>query len=272
MRKARVLWILIVMILIGGLAVMGLFGIDSFSAFRKIDQEMSFITSQTAVIHVDTSNIPVHIIKSEAGRDIRIHLSGRSRRGLELLSETISQTVSIRIDHKLDGLPVEEVILVVYIPEDYGKDLLIRTSSGLVSVDPIDLTSFTLETTSGGMVAEMISADKITLNTTSGSISLKDYDSRELEIKGTSSAVTVTCSEYDNKIVRIETTSGSIDLTLPSSAEFTYQIATNGKFQTAFPISTSGSNGNTRLEGQLGSGMNSVSLQATSGSVTISAS
>jgi hypothetical protein len=270
LKKSKAISILIGTIVIGGLAVMGYFGWGSFTSYREIDQEKSFVADQTDSIKLDMSSIPVHIIQTEAGNDIRIHLYGKTKRGLELISETVDQAVIVQVDHKLDGLPIEDVVLDVFIPENYEKDLIIKTTSGLVRVDPIHLSEFSLNTSSGGLEAEKLTAGKITLNTTSGNIDIHEFDSGELKIKGSSSDVTITCSDFNQQRIEILTTSGSIDLTLPGFAEFSYRIATNGKFQSDFPISAPDKISKTNLEGQIGNGMNRVSLQASSGKITIS--
>lgn len=270
MKKSKAILVLIGTIVIGGLAVMGYFGWGSFASYREIDEEKSFVAEQTEVIKLDMSNISVHVMKTDAGNDIKIHLHGKTKRGLELISEVIDQTVAVHVDHKLDGLPIEDVILDVYIPENYGKDLRIKTTSGHVVVDPIELTTFSLSTSSGGLKAEKLNAENIAVTTTSGNIKIDDLDSGELTIKGTSSDVTITCREFDAPKIEIATTSGSIDLNLPDSAEFSYKITTNGKFQSDFPIDTAENTSKTNLEGQIGSEMHRVSLKATSGKITIS--
>jgi DUF4097 and DUF4098 domain-containing protein YvlB len=162
------------------------------------------------------------------------------------------------------------MLMDVYIPEDYGKNLLTKTTSGVVRVDPINLTAFDISTSSGGLEAEKLTAEKINVNSTSGNLNIKELDSRELKIRGSSSDVMITCKEFNNQNIDIKTTSGNVTLELPGTAEFLYKIiTTSGKFKSDFLINKSENTSKINLEGQLGNRSNKVSLQASSGNIAI---
>ncbi len=270
MKKPKTKSIPIGIILIGAILTMGIFGFGALASYREIKEEKSFVMDGINEIHVDMTSIPVHIIRTEAGGTIKFHLHGKAKRGIILVTEMINNTVVVQAKRKLDGPAIEDVLLDVYIPENYGKNLLTKTTSGIVNVDSINLTAFVFNTSSGGLAAEKLTAEKITIDSTSGNLNIKDLDSRELKIRGSSSDVMITCKQFSNQNIDIKTTSGNVTLELPGTAEFIYKIVTaSGQFNSDFPINKSENTSKINLEGQLGNRSNKVSLQASSGNITI---
>lgn len=248
---------------------MGILGMGTFAPYREIDAERSFDVEKTSQMQIDMAGIPVHVLQVEAGSEIKCHLYGKARRGIELVSETNGNTVVIHAMHKLDGLPIEDVSLDVHIPANYGKDLTIKTTSGIIKVDSVNLTKFVCMTSSGGLDADKLIADLLTINSTSGSIQIKDLDARELKIVGTSSNITINYRMFDNQIIDITTTSGSTIVTLPSTAEYKYKVVTNGKFESYFPIDKQQKTGTINVEGAIGKENNQVLIHASSGNISL---
>ncbi len=114
-----------------------------------------------------------------------------------------------------------------------------------------------------------MNADTVFINATSGKINIKELDSKELTVKGSSADVLINCKEFNIENVTIGTTSGDITLELPRTAEFSYNvIAANRKIKSDFPInSVQASKKN--LLGQIGNKNNKGSLQVTSGDIAI---
>ena len=120
------------------------------------------------------------------------------------------------------------------------------------------------------MEAKKLTTEKTTINTTSGNLNINESDSKELLIKGSSSDVMITNREFNNQDINIKTTSGKITLELPGTTEFSYKIVTtSGKIKSDFPIYMSENTGKRNLEGRIGNRANKVSLQASSGNITI---
>lgn len=178
-------------------------------------------------------------------------------------------TTVIRVKRYLDGLPMEAVSLDVYIPENYRKNLFIKTTSGIVKIDPMQLTEFSCITSSGGLNTDKLTADRMTVHTTSGFIRIIDLDSGELKINGTSSDVTITCKELRNQSIDVVTTSGNTTVQLPGDAEFEYEVITNGKFESNFPIDIPQNTSRKNSKGIVGDKNNKVSIQASSGNITL---
>lgn len=248
---------------------MGILGMGALSPYREINVEKSFNSEKTNELQVYMTNIPVHVLQTKAGNEIECHLYGKAKRGIELVSEINGNTVSIQAKRMLDGLPIEDVALDVYIPENYGKDVLVKTTSGSVKVNAIRISGFTCLTSSGGLETDQLTADRMTVKTTSGLINIKDLESKELSITGTSSNVTITCREFSNRIIDIETTSGNTIVTLPGTAGFKYRVVTSGKFKSDFPIDKPQKTGKIDLEGAIGQENNQVFIHASSGNISL---
>ena len=297
----------VITILIGVIVVMGVFGVGALHMFRQINEEKSFTMKEINEIQVSMSNVPVHIIRTEAGNEVKFHLYGKSMQDIKLSAEINNKTVFVEAKRKIDGPIPEDMFFEIYLPAEYGKNLSVKTSAGGIKMDTVDLANFTLDTSSGGLEAEQINAEKISIKASSGRLNIKKIDAKEFEIKGSSSAINIDeCTVKEGKIetssggislknssgnydfkgtaanvfvayrkfedqnINIVTTSGSITLELPSTSEFSINAKTvTGKIQSDFSMDTAGRVDKKNLEGQIGTKNNKVSLQASTGSIKI---
>jgi len=70
--------------------------------------------------------------------------------------------------------------------------------------------------------------------------------------------------------LKVRSTNGSVDVTLPASAEFTLDAATtNGGIHTDFPITVQGSFNSKRLSGTVGSGGRDLRVSTTNGGIKL---
>ncbi|MHB8062667.1 MAG: DUF4097 family beta strand repeat-containing protein [Ruminiclostridium sp.] len=296
----------VLLIVIGVIAIMSILGLGSLS-WREINEEKSFALEEINEIQVTMSNTPVHIIRTEASEEVKFRLYGKSMQQIKLEAKINNKTVVVETKRKHE-LPIpEDMFLDIYIPKEYGKNLSIKISSGIVKLDSLDLASFTLNTSSGGMEAEQLNAQEISINTTSGKLNIKKLAAKELEIKGSSSAVnidecivdegtiesssgsitfknssgnfnfkgtagniSVAYKEFEDQNINIKTTAGNVTLELPSTAEFLLDAkTTSGKFQSDFPVKTMGNADKRKIESQIGTKNNKVFLQTSSGSIKL---
>jgi lia operon protein LiaG len=299
----------IIIIMIGAAAIMGILlsmGIKSW--FREIDEEKHFGLDGIDEIQVTMSSTPIHIIRTETGSAIRFHYYGKSLQEMKLASEISNKTLSVKAKRKYVFLgTLEDTCLDIFLPGEYQRNILIKTSSGAVKMDSFSLADFNLNTSSGELEAESINAAKTTLDTASGNLKIKKLGTNELEIKGTSSSinigectvrearikvtsgnvilensrgnlniqgtsgsVSVICSEFEDRNIAVKTTSGGVTLGLPGTAQFVIEAKkTSGKFQSDFPIAVAGNADERHISGQIGTASNKVSLQTTSGEIKI---
>ncbi|EPY2271861.1 DUF4097 family beta strand repeat-containing protein [Clostridium sporogenes] len=198
----------------------------------------------------------------------------------------------------------EDMYLDIYIPENYRESISIHLTTGAVQIDSLEVASFTLDTTTGGLKADQINAAKISIKTTTGSIAINKTDANNLDIKGTSSAVNIgecivesakiettsggidlkNCSgsfnikansgkvqvsykEFVDHNISIATSSGSLALLLPDTAEFLLEANTlSGRLKSDFTLSTIE---NKKMAGQIGIKNNKVVLKSSSGNISL---
>ncbi|BCZ49385.1 hypothetical protein psyc5s11_54520 [Clostridium gelidum] len=294
-------------IVIGVIIIMGIFGLGALFSYKEINEEEHFSMEDINEMQVNMTSEPVHIIRTEASNEVKFHLYGKSMQDIKLTSEINNKKVVVGAKRNFEGPIPEDMFLDIYVPEEYVKNLSIKISSGAVKMDSFDLANFTLNTSSGKLDAKQLNAEKISINSSSGSLNIKKLDAKELEIKGESSVVNideciakdarietssgsitlknsngnfnikgkstkvmVAYKEFKDQNINIETSSGSVILEIPSTAEFLIEATTSsGKFQSDFPINTAGNTDKKKINGQIGMKNNKVLLQTSSGSIKI---
>lgn len=136
------------MILIGVIMIMGIFGIRALTSTKEINEEKSFFLENINEIQVSMLNETIHVIQTEARREVKFHLYGKSTTETKLISEIEDDKVIVRENRSKCGA-FEGLFLDIYIPKDYNKDLSISITSGDVKMDTFNLSSFLLNSTSG---------------------------------------------------------------------------------------------------------------------------
>ena len=129
--KSILIGIIVIGIIVIGVMIMRELGLRVLASYREINEEKSFVMEGINEIQVNMTSIPVHIIRTGSGSQIIFHLHGKAKRGIKLVSEMINNTVIVQVKRKFDGLPIEDVFLDVYIPEEYRKNLLLRQPPAL---------------------------------------------------------------------------------------------------------------------------------------------
>ncbi|PXV91564.1 putative adhesin [Lachnotalea glycerini] len=252
---------------------------------------------------------PVHFIETKDDSDVKMILHGTVMADINIITEIKDNMLIIKLQ-RTSKIPLyEDFVLDIYIPKDYENNLSldISSSSGSITVDSMEVANLTFNTSSGIVKAETLIADKISINTSSGNVDINKIDTNELEIKGKSSSINVydcnakqsdietlsgsvtinsnsgsltaktgsgkvfvTYEEFEDQEVNIESSSGSVTLELPSTAEFSMKANTSsGKIQSDFQISENESTDKKKLSEQVGTKNNNIILQTASGSIKI---
>lgn len=278
---------------------------------NNIDIVKEFNVEEINNISVDTSSIDIRFIP-EKRKDVRVHLTGyttadepsfnaaKSNDTLEIYARTQNNGV-INI-----GFNVISLKLNIYLPEDYSKNIKIRTSSGDTDLGKLKVENFIYHASSGDLDGEEFSAKSSNIVTSSGRIKLNgfggdmelktssgdviiDYmhDSASTGIDTSSGEVTlknftgdlnarsqsgdlkVGYSRFSNNI-SLKSSSGEIDLVLPADSQFGIKASTSsGDIRTDFPVTQSGKIDEDRLEGFVGSSSNQILIVTSSGDVNI---
>lgn len=278
------------LITLGALAIASIIlGIGAKQMTREISDEKSINIQGIDEISVTMTSAQIHIIRAETGNEVRFHYYGKSLQEVKLAAETGNQTLSVNLKRKYAFLGTfKDTRLDIFLPINYRQKMTIRTSSGKVIVDSLELAEFVLNTTSGGLEAESINAGKVTLNASSGKLNIQKLIADELELKGTSSpviigecivkgarikttsgGVAVKYREFENQNTVIETTSGDITIGLPDTAGFYLKAEmTPGNFRSEFQIG-SGTATASKITGQTGTPDSTISLHAAGGKIEI---
>lgn len=298
----------VMIIVIGVIVIISILVLGGLNMMREINEEKSVSMDEISTIQVDMTSVGVHIIREEASNEVKVDFHGKAMQEIKLVSKTENKTLFVTVQRKHENLPLyEEVVLDVYIPKEYTKDISIKMLSGNVKMDFLNLANFTLDTSSGKLEAERINAEKISITSSSGGINIKSIDTKDFKMLGKSSAITideciakkaemetssgnitlknsigdfslksssgkvlVDYKNFDDQNINIESSSGSVTLELPSSAEFLIEAKTSsGKIQSDFQINENGSTDKKKLDGKVGTKNNKVILQTSSGSIKI---
>lgn len=293
-------------IVIGVIVIMGILGLKVSHMLKDINEEKYVSVKEIDEIQVEMYSRKVHFIEMKESCDMKIHVNGRAMQEIKIVCEIDNKTLIIKTYPKPKMPLYENVVLDIYIPKEFEKNLSINTNSSFVKMDSLSLESIIYNTFSGKLEAEQLNAQKVSLNTSSGEIAIKKIDAKEMVIKGKTSAVNIgECNvneanvettagsitlknssgtldvnsgsgkvlisyhKFENQDVKIENSSGSVTLELPNTAEFLVDAKTDtGKIQSDFPI-TKENTDKKQLVGQIGTKSNKVFLQTTAGSIKI---
>lgn len=297
---------LIGIIVIGVVIAMALLGMKLFE-FKDINEEKSFSLKGVSEIQVTMLTEYVHVIRTNAGDEVKFHLHGKSMTEIRLAWEEKQGALAVSEEREYKKPVPEELYLDIYIPEDYGKNLSVNIASGAFKMDAFQLKNFTLKDFSGKMQMEEINADSISIEALSGKLEIKKVNANELAIKnksgainlggcivkngkienksgkttlagssgnfdlrGASGEIQIACKELNNQNISIINSSGSITLTFPDTTEFSLEARTkSGKIKSDFAVELSGIAEKNKLVGQVGTQGNKVFLQTESGSISI---
>lgn len=295
----------IVIIVIGVIAIMGILGFGAANNLREINEEKSFSIKEIDGIQVDIGPQNVHFIESK-DNEVTLHLNGKAMHDLKIVSEIKNKILYVKIQRESRAL-YEKVVLDIYVPKEYGKNVSINMSTGAVKMDSFDLTDFIYKSSTGQLEVENINAEKVSINTSTGGVNIKKLGVKELDIKGESGSININeCivkegsvetttgsitlknssgtldaksgsgkvlidyKEFENQNINIQTISGSVILKLPDTAEFLLDAKTStGGLKSDFDVNTTDNTDKKKIEGQVGTKNNKVSLKTSTGSIKI---
>jgi lia operon protein LiaG len=266
---------------------------------REIDVERSFPLEGVTGIRVHMPAAGIHVIRAEAGGQARFHLYGRAMVGVGLDAVVSGRTIVVREDRLFRWFWPGRLRLDVHVPEGRIRELSIRSASGAVRMDPMELEECRVELASGGLEADALASGTLCVRAASGSIRIGRVTAREMDIRTVSSSIHIdACAaqkanvqsvsgglrlqdcvgdmqamsisgalflsfkELKERTVRLESTSGSISLELPRDADvLTDARTTSGRIRSDFPM-----NG---MDEAAGAPRARVSVRTTSGSISI---
>ena len=213
------LWSCIIVFLISifGYTLYKDFNRESIDTFGNGDEaEYTVKVADTKVIKIDFVSEEVEIVMSNE-EDIRIVQATSYNLKEEDRLRIKSSGKIINIDKKkinysfnfLDGLNKSETI-TIYIPKNFNKDLEVKTVSGSINLQDLQLEKIRCSSTSGYIKIEDLQIqEELNLKSVSGDITLNQVNSNLIDINTTSGRIET--YKVIAKTIRSTTTSGNVE-------------------------------------------------------------
>ncbi|HCL90726.1 MAG TPA: hypothetical protein DHW70_05340 [Candidatus Atribacteria bacterium] len=276
-----VIWLVVIAVVSLTIAAIAFFSTENYMvSFRdrnnfegnSIDEVKTFGIDQLKEIYIHSVSSDVSVFSTDE-EDIKVHFYGRSALKSEkalpkLITNLEGSKLKIGIEYPKVLFYNANVVLDVYIPQDYRGNINIDTVSADVDISDLDLNNFHCKTVSGDLRIESLGSDNLTLNTTSGDVDIVDF-SGNLKADLVSGDIDVRYRVFDNN-VDVKTISGEVKIDLPQNAEFYLKTNTvSGEVVARFPITIISFNKMNQLEGTVGTGDNRIIVDTVSGDIYI---
>ena len=276
-----VIWLFVIAVVSFTIAIIAFFSTENYMvSFRdrnnfegnSIDDVRTFGVDQLKEIYIHSVSSDVSVFSTEE-EDIKIHFYGRSALKSEkalpkLITNLEGSKLKIEIEYPKVLFYNANVVLDVYIPQDYRENIIIDTVSADVDISNLDLNNFQCKTVSGDLKIKTLGSDSLTLKTTSGEVNIMDFRGN-LEANSVSGDISIRYRVFDNN-VDVKTISGQVEIDLPQNAEFYLKTNTvSGEVVAKFPITIISFNKMNQLEGSVGAGDNNIIIETVSGDIYI---
>jgi len=277
--QKMVIWLVIIAVVSLTIAAIAFFNTENYMvSFRdrnnfegnSIDEVKTFGIDQLREIYIHSVSSDVSVFSTDE-EDIKINFYGRSAFKSEkalpkLITNLEGSKLKIEIKYPKVVFYNANVVLDVYIPQDYRENIIIDTVSADIDISNLDINNFQCKTVSGDLRIESLGSDNLALNTTSGNINILDILGN-LKADSVSGDINVGYRIFDNN-VDIKTISGKVKIDLPQNAEFYLKTNTvSGEVVAKFPITIISFNKMNQLEGTVGTGDNRIIVDTVSGSI-----
>jgi lia operon protein LiaG len=157
--------------------------------------------------------------------------------------------------------------LTIYLPEDYHRDLAIEVGSGNINSKNLQIQNLELDVNSGNINMDHITAQTGNLDVRSGNIDLQHYNGR-LEADISSGNLAIQMDELTDS-VKVDLSSGHVELDLPDHADFTLDgNVSSGFISSSFPLKNK-EESKQELKGINGTGEHHVELSVSSGKIEV---
>ncbi len=237
-------------------------------------------------IGVSSAEIRIKVVTSDR---LRVHLHGSSSGQQPFLDERKSGTsLTIEVKRKPGlGFSRSNLILDIEIPKRYDRNLELNSSSGNISLPDLELENlyvdmssgdlsienltvrnFIFKSSSGKLTANKIDSSESRLNLSSGSVVIDSFTG-DLDVKMSSGDLEVMYTDFNNRI-SVDSSSGDIVIALPKDANFELEAeVSSGKIICEYPITILGGQDRDQLKGTVGSGVNRINVETSSGDISI---
>ncbi|WP_019156233.1 LiaG family protein [Robertmurraya massiliosenegalensis] len=279
--------LLIFIILVGGYILFTTVG--NLTWFSDKDNTKAEITNKIKSIDFDISSVNLEIIP-EKRNDLEAVFDGKGKINVRQSGNAI--TVSHERGWNSWFSFFNHSKLIVYIPEDYQKDmeinigsgsvelagnsekqpftlddLAIDMGSGSINLRHLQVNDFSHDGSSGNASIDGLSSKSSTINISSGNIKVTDF-SGELEADISSGKLDIGFAELVDS-VEIGVSSGTVTLDLPDQADFTLDGKIgSGNISYNLPLTIEEQDKH-HVKGTLGTGKHNIDINVSNGTVKI---
>lgn len=237
-------------------------------------------------INISSAEIRISIVNNEK---LKLHLHGTASGQKPFLADKKSgSNLTIKVDRKSGfGISRSNLVLDIEIPKKYEhnltlnsssgdiflpdlklEDLFVNMSSGDLTIDKLLVRKFIFDSSSGKLTANQVESLESNLELSSGSVDIDSFTG-DLEVEMSSGDIEIKYTKFNNNI-SIDSSSGDISIILPVDANFELDAETSsGKIICDYPITISGGLDRDELKGIVGTGKNTISINASSGNISI---
>jgi len=279
--QKMVIWLVVIAIVSLTIAAIAFFNTESYMVnFRdrnnfegnSIDEVRTFGIDQLKEIYIHSVSSDVSVFSTDE-EDVKIYFYGRSALKSEktlpkLITNLEGSKLKIEIKYPKVLFYNANVVLDVYIPQDYRESIIVDTASADVDISNLSINNFQCKTVSGDLKIESLDSDNLTIKTTSGEVNIMDFRGN-LEANSVSGDISIRYRVFDNNI-DVKTISGQVEIDLPQNAEFYLKTNTvSGEVAAKFPITIISFNKMNQLEGTVGAGDNNIIIDTVSGDIYV---
>lgn len=277
--QKMVIWLVVIAAISLTIATIAFFSTENYMInFRdrndfegnSIDEVKTFSIDQLKEISIHSVSSDVSVFSTDE-EDIKIYFYGKSAlKSEKLLPKLITNLEGSKLKIEIKYPKVlfynANVVLDVYIPQDYRENIIIDTVSADVDINNLDINNFQCKTVSGDLRIESLGSENLTLKTTSGDVNIMNFTGN-LKADLVSGDIDVGYKVFDNN-VDIKTISGKVTIDLPQNAEFYLKTNTvSGEVVNKFPITIISFNKMNQLEGTVRTGDNRIIVYTVSGNI-----
>ena len=251
--------LIVIVILLG--AFLLLISVPSLLPFGNQSAEL---TDDIDVIEIDVSGISTIIIPDKRD-NVEADLDGNGTVQVEKSGNSIEINYKRKWFQPFGFLCVQNS--TIYLPEDFKGDLAIEVGSGNVNSKDLHLNNLILDVNSGNVNMDSIRAQTGFLDVRSGNIDLQHYTGL-LEADVSSGNLSIQMDELSDD-VKVEVSSGHVELDLPDKADFTLDgNVSSGLISSSFSLKNK-QESKQILKGMYGTGEHYVDLRVSSGKIEV---
>lgn len=251
--------LIVIVILLGAFLL-----IISVPSLLPLGKQSAELTDRIDLIEIDTSGVSTTIIP-EKRENVEAELDGN---GTVQVKKSAN---SIEIDYKRKWYQpfgfFKRPKLTIYLPDHFQRDLAIDVGSGNVNSKDLHLNNLLLDVNSGNVNMDSIRAQTGFIDVRSGNIDLQHYTGL-LEADVSSGNLTIQMDELSDD-VKVEVSSGHVELDLPDHADFTLNgNVSSGLISSSFPLKDQ-QESKREIKGINGTGEHYVDLSVSSGKIEL---